>query len=195
MSLYDYDRSVWWEEVDLALLDLLKNFHYVKNNKERVKVPVLFFPLSMNNEKYEYPIVMFRHLNEEFDLERYSALPVQVSIEDNVATYEDSARPYTLNYQLDIIAEKQRDLNYLTKQWSCLVPIRGTIPVVDTEGTTRRCFMSCEPPRQIDYYAVRGEDRLLRTVIKFKVKIELDMGTSYKREVVTQNPSISVNSD
>ena len=195
MSLYDYDRSVWWEEVDKALLELLKNFHYVKNDKKRIKVPVLFFPLSMNTEKYEYPIVMIRHVNEEFDLERYSAYPVQVSVDGNVATYEDSARPYTLNYQLDIITEKQRDLNYLTKQWSCLVPLRGTIPVVDVEGTVRNCFMSCKPPRMIDYYAVRGEDRLLRTVIEFKVQIELDMGTSYKRDIVSKNPIIGVNSN
>lgn len=195
MSLYDYDRSVWWEEVDKALLNLLKNFHYVKNNKERVKVPVLFFPLSMNTEKYEYPIVMFRHLNEEFDLKRYSALPVQVLVEGDTAIYEESAKPYTLNYQLDIITEKQRDLNYLTKQWSCLVPLRGTIPVTDVEGTVRYCYMSCEPPRAIDYYAVRGEDRLLRTVIKFKVQIELDMGSATRKSIVSKNPSITTNSN
>ena len=47
----------------------------------------------------------------------------------------------------------------------------------------------------IDYYAVRGEDRLLRTVIEFKVQIELDMGTSYKRDIVSKNPIIGVNSN
>ena len=95
-----YDNSVWWENVDRALLNMFKGIYIIKTEKgvqTKVPIPVEFFPLNMNTKKYTYPMVMIRHQGETFDIDRYDSNPVQVSQVDGKAIYEDSAIPYKLH--------------------------------------------------------------------------------------------------
>ena len=191
-----YDNSVWWENVDRALLNMFKGIYIIKTEKgvqTKVPIPVEFFPLNMNTKKYTYPMVMIRHQGETFDIDRYDPNPIKVSQVDGKAIYEDSAIPYKLHYQIDIATEKQRDMNNIMKQIITMFRPRGLIKVVDDGGNERNCYYSyvAKPIHQLDYYAVRGEDRLLRTVILFDVNVEVDSGEQREVRIVTKNPIIN----
>lgn len=193
-----YDRSVWWENVDRALLQKFRGICITKTLKgkdNQVPVPVEFFPLNMNTTKYTFPMMMIRHQGETFDMDRYDSSPVRVSQVDGKATYEESAIPYKLHYQIDIATEKQRDMNTIMKQIISMFRPRGMIEVVDDSGVSRSCYYTyvTKPLHNLDYYAIRGEDRLLRTVILFDVNVEIDSGEQREVRIVTQSPTIDTN--
>ena len=188
-----YDRSVWWENVDTSLLNLLKDFYYVKNGSP-VSVPVKMFPINMDTTKLTYPIILVRHSNESFDIDRYDANDVKVSQQDGVAIYEQSAIPYKLSYQIDFVAEKQRDINTLVQQWISTFRPRFYLDVRDNSGEMRKCYVTqVGKPHNVDYQAVRGEDRLLRTVVLFDVNVEIDSGKQKEVRIVTKSPTINNN--
>lgn len=195
-----YDNSVWWENVDEALINQLREFEYpvyTKKGEVMNKVPVHYFPLNSDTTKYEYPMIAIRHATETFDNDRYDPNPIQVAVrEDGFAVFEDPAIPYTLGYQLDIIASKQRDMNYLVKQFISTFKPRGHIEVKDASGNKRSCYYTQYlQSHSVNYQSVRGEDRLLRTIVLFNVSVEVDSGKQREVKIVTKSPIINNSSE
>lgn len=193
-----YDNSIWWENVDKVLLNKFNNIYIIKTEKgvqTKVPIPVEFFPINMDTTEYAFPKIFIRHQGESFDMDRYDANPVRVSQLDGVAIYEESAIPYKLHYQIDIVTEKQRDMNIAVKQILALFRPRGILEVEDDNGVVRNCYYTyfTQPVHELTYSAVRGEDRVLRTVLLFDVNVEIDSGFRREVRIVTKNPNINYN--
>lgn len=181
-----YQRNVWYEEVDTALYNLITKTVFYKTENGEIKFVEPRF--SMDEEdinKMSLPTVLIRSLGEEFDLYRYDPTPTRLEIVgDNKITLEDSAKPYTLKYQLDFLSRYRVDMNDILRSWYNKVPKRFLLDVKDTEGTERKCYMlQVRPSSTLN--RTYGENTLYRTIIQYDIKVEIDEGTTYEVNVAS----------
>lgn len=185
------NRSVWWEEVDIALVDFLnKNVFYKRGSTEK-PVPVHFYPIRDENliKTGLRPGIAIQHLSAKFDGDRYSDEDVVAKVEDGIAYIESSAKPYTLQYQIEFISDLQSDLNYMTRCWHSATGRRFMLDVHDAEGTKRQSYVWVE--RQVNNTVlIEAEERLFRSIVLINVKVELDEGNVRLEHIVSIPPSI-----
>ena len=69
------NRSVWWEEVDQALYDFIKENVFYKRGGKEIPVPIHFYPIKDERliKSGLRPGVAIQHLVEKFDTDRYSS--------------------------------------------------------------------------------------------------------------------------
>lgn len=188
------NRSVWWEEVDRALYEFIsKNVFYKRGGKE-IPVPIHFYPIKDESfiKKGLRPGIAIQHLAEVFDNDRYSPEEVVVSNKDNIAHIEQSAKPFTLQYQIEFMSDLQSDVNYMTRCWHSATGIRFMLPVKDAEGTQRYSYVYVGRHSKT-YITVETEERLIRDIIQINVKVELDEGVVRQEAIVSTPPLISFN--
>lgn len=191
----DYNRSVWWREVDTALFNLISStVYYVKDEKKQYIQPFIYPVNSNSKRKVSFPTVYIRHLGEVLDYYRYDDNPQLVKLDSDTgqAIYENSAMPYTLQYQIDFLAEEQYILNDITRSWEAKIPKRFMLDVKDMSGEDRQCFTLRNVSSPVHLYK-EGETRLFRLCVTLDVRVELDEGTQYIKNVVVEAPSISFN--
>ena len=188
------NRSVWWEEVDQALYDFIKENVFYKRGGKEIPVPIHFYPIKDEHliKSGLRPGVAIQHLVEKFDTDRYSSEEVVTATIDNVAHIEQSAKPYTLQYQIEFISDLQTDVNYMTRCWHSATGMRFMLPVKDAEGTQRYSYVYTNRQAKT-YVTVETEDRLIRDIIQINVKVELDEGIVRQGAIVTTPPIISFN--
>lgn len=182
-----YDRSVWVEEVDRGLYNLIKQIvKYPDYNNTPIDVTPTF-PLDATDIKdIELPTVIIKHIGETFDMDRYDPnnTLVTVSTTQTKVIREDLAKPYNLNYQLDFISEYKEDMNMMTKYWSAIVGKRYMLPVTTVDGQPMTCYMYLvKPPSVMNQQ--KGDLALFRTIMLYDIKVELDLGVSTESDIVT----------
>ena len=105
-------ESVWFEQVDSALMKLLRTV--IQIDGKPVKVVIRKPDEDFNDE--DYPVVSIYNLYDRFSKSRYSPEPVVVykNYDSNFAIVEKSALPYDLFYQIDFWANLQSDMKIYT---------------------------------------------------------------------------------
>lgn len=182
--------SVWFEQVDSALMKLLRTV--IQIDGKPVKVVVRKPDEDFNEE--DYPLVSIYNLNDRFSKIRYSSEPVVVSrnIEKNLAVIEEPALPYDLSYQIDFWANLQSDINSMTKQWKTYSKSWFNLDVLDESGELRSCFvLSKNDFGKSDL--VKNGKRLFHSFGTYKVQVELDSAQQRVESMVTGTPDVQLN--
>lgn len=164
-------ESVWFEQVDNALMKLLSTV--IQIDGKPVKVVIRKPDEDFNEE--DYPVVSLYNLYDRFSKDRYSPEPVVVSrdFKNNYAILEESALPYDLFYQIDFWATLQSDMNSMLKQWKSFAPFWFNLDVLDESGNLRSCFvLSTNDFNKSDL--MREGKRLFHSFGTYKVQVELD---------------------
>lgn len=179
-------QSVWYEEVDRGLKQLVK--------KTLGDIPVIFTPNRDSNldgkenpySKPTYPYVRILHLGEAFDPVRFSRNDILLSTdpENNQAIIGKSARPYNLNYQIELIANKQLISNDITRLWNFEVIDKYNLDVLDKSGNPRNCYMTRTVATTV-MEADQLDDKIFRNIYKYKIRVELDEQITYTVPMVT----------
>ena len=177
------NESVWFEQVDIALVRLLK--HTIQVDGKPVKVVVRKPDEDFNEE--DYPLVSITNLFDTFATHRYSPEPVVVSREEefNQLVTEESALPHDLHYQIDFWSTLQTDINSMTKQWKTFAKRWFNLSVFDESGTERSCFVLLKNDfRRADL--VKEGKRLFHGFESLKIQVELDDRVKTTVPMVTQ---------
>lgn len=173
-------NSVWYGEVDLALVKLLKKIFgesiqvYFNSNRD------------LNDKKIVYPYIKITHLGEKFAFDRYDPNRQLVSIDTDrmTAVIEDSALPYNLEYQIDLISDTNKGNNSNTLKWISNVRPFSTLKVIDNGGIERSCFMSCKQP--VNLQETTKDDKVIfRHIIRATIRVEVDESTPEEVKMAT----------
>lgn len=183
-------ESVWFEQVDIALVELLRNT--IKIDGKPVKVAVRKPDDDFNEE--DYPLVSIYNLYDRFSKDRYSPEPVVVSRDEstNSAVLEESALSYDLFYQIDFWASLQSDMNSMTRQWKAFASFWFNLNVHDESGNPRSCFvLSQNDFNKADL--MKRSKRLFHSFGTYKVQVEIDDNVSTVTPMLTHTPEPEVN--
>ena len=177
-------KSVWYEQVDIALVELLRNT--IRLDGKPVKVVVRKPDEDFNSE--EYPVVSIYSLYDRFAKLRYSSEQVVLSRdpEGNTLVLEESALPYDLFYQIDFWSTLQSDMNEMTKQWKVFSRSWFNLSVLDESGTQRSCFvLSRNDFNKADL--LKEGKRLYHSFGTYKIQVELDESVPQTHPMVTES--------
>lgn len=183
--------SVWFEEVDIGLINEIKDTVRVKNSNGvlvALKDKALIVRKPEEDFKLEvFPCVSIYNLSYRHDPIRYNPAPVRVGEDLNrkIAVLEDPAVPFNLDYQIDFWAEYQEDMNSMTSTWLRKHFRQFNLKVIDDGGTKRTC--NCLAKGSITKSdLVLGGKRLFHSIIKLQIWVELDDETRYNKPMVVQ---------
>lgn len=181
--------NVWFEEVNIGLINEIKNTVRVRNangvlvaledNQIIIRKPEEDFKLEV------FPCVSIYNLSYGHDPIRYNPSPVIVGDdkEKNALIMEESATPFNLLYQLDFWSRYQTDMDYMTKKWLMKHFRQFNLSVIDDGGTERSCNCLIQGKATKSDLVLEGE-RLFHTIIKYLIWVELDDETRYNKPKV-----------
>lgn len=175
-------ESVWFEQVDIALVNLLSNL--IRIDGKPVKVVIRKPDDDFTTE--DYPLISVYNLYDRFSVSRYSPEPVVVSKDEksNSLLVEESALPYDLFYQIDFWANLQSDMNSMTRQWKSYSKMWFNLDVTDESGNPRSCFvLSQNDFNKSDLLS--GGKRLFHSFGTYKIQVELDDNVQSKLPMIT----------
>lgn len=170
-------NSVWYEQVDIALIDLV---HRVlgKDMKVRFRGEDDFTDIAP-------PYVAIEHLGETFDKFRYDKTPVRVGNKEGCIVIEESAKPYTLHYQVTLTTDTITEMNRMSMLWNNEVLAHYNLDVIDMGGTKRSSFMSVQG-RPIQQSEGQNEDRIFRSTYLYNIWVEIDEVKSDIKPIVQE---------
>ena len=183
--------NVWFEEVNIGLLEEIKNTVRVKNSKgvlKALKDEALLIRKPEEDFKLEvFPCVSIYNLSYKHDPVRYNPSPVIVEEDDKnkVVVMEDSAVPFNLDYQIDFWAKYQEDMDCMTRTWLSKHFRQFNLKVVDDGGVERTCNCLIQGSVAKSDLVLNGE-RLFHSIIKYQIWVELDDETRYNKPMVIQ---------
>ncbi len=169
-------ETVWFEQVDEALLTLIKSIVQLPNS-EGVLTPV-YTQVRKPDEDFKietYPAVSIYNLYSSLDKMRLDDRYVQVSrdTENAVAVYERTAIPYNLFYQIDFWSRYQSDMNEMTRKWIGHTGRDFNLPVKDMSGNDRSSFvLLTDDLVKSDF--ITGSDRTFHSAMTYRIYVEVD---------------------
>ena len=181
-------KSVWFEEIDRALIEFISSKVQLYSRGKGVLVPV---PVSIRKPEEDfkvehYPSITLANLYSEFSIERYNKLEsvVSVDIEKHEAVVEESALSFDLSYQIDFWSMTAEHMNEMTLQWLSRTGRHFNLPVVDKSGEQRSSFVLLRDTlKRQDYF--QGDKRLLHSFLTYRIYVELDEGIRRTVPIVT----------
>lgn len=183
--------NVWFEEVNIGLLEEIKNTVRVKNSKgvlKALKDEALLIRKPEEDFKLEvFPCVSIYNLSYKHDPVRYNPSPVIIEEDEKnkVVVMEDSAVPFNLDYQIDFWAKYQEDMDCMTRTWLSKHFRQFNLKVVDDGGVERTCNCLIQGSVAKSDLVLNGE-RLFHSIIKYQIWVELDDETRYNKPMVIQ---------
>ena len=183
--------NVWFEEVNIGLLEEIKNTVRIKNSKgvlNALKDEALLIRKPEEDFKLEvFPCVSIYNLSYKHDPVRYSPSPVIIEEdeENKVVVMEDPAVPFNLDYQIDFWAKYQEDMDCMTRTWLSKHFRQFNLKVVDDGGVERTCNCLIQGSVVKSDLVLNGE-RLFHSIIKYQIWVELDDETRYNKPMVIQ---------
>ena len=181
--------SVWFEQVDSALVKLLRTV--IQIDGKPVKVVIRKPDEDFSEE--DYPIVSIYNLYDRFSKGRYSSEPVVISRNEgeHSLVLEESALPYDLFYQIDFWATLQSDRNSMVKQWKAFSKFWFNLNVIDESGTPRSCFvLSRNDFNRADL--MKDGKRLFHSFGTYRVQVEIDENVRTEVPMLTHTPEVQV---
>lgn len=192
-----YDRSVWIDEVDRGLYNIISSVVAYKDKQGKLqKVKPRFSISNTDIDNIQYPVVLVRTPTETFDMNRYdynnNMVVTSYDMDNSTMTTEDLAKPYNLTYQIDFIAQYKEDLNLMLKFWYNKIGKRFMLPVVRADGEKDSCYMYQQsPPSNADINL--GKQVLYRIVLMYTIQVEIDMGETNIENMIT-SVNLNINS-
>ena len=178
------NTSAWTEQVDTALVTLLKDTLIIPDAEVDV------FVTKPDKDFYieSYPCAAVHNLYTRFDEDRY--YPSQkrlVSLDTNagVAVCQDVPLPFKLNYQIDFWSKFKTDMNLMSAQWLSKYPNFFNLPIIDEAGNERSLFAQRKDsftPR--DYFEKR--ERIFHANMTYEIWGDLDYTVPVSGKVFTE---------
>lgn len=180
-------ESVWFEQVDEALIAYIQNIVKLKNSNGVLSpVPVKIRKPDEDFKIETYPSITLYNLYSVRDEVRYYPEPVVISRDEANATLieEQSAIPYNLYYQIDFWARLQSHMNDMTRLWLGHNPDRCfNLPVKDLSGNDRSSFvLLTDDLKKSDL--LNGTDRTFHSMLTYRVWVELDEKITVEKPMV-----------
>lgn len=180
------NSSIWFEEVDTALVNLIQKVVKLKTPNGVVPCPVVIRKPEDDFKIEQYPCISIYLLNAQIDKERLDDvyLTVDKDIDNHVIISEKGAIPYNLFYQIDFYTQYQTDINNITSQWLAFARRDFNLELVDMEGTERNTFvLQTEDLFRSDL--LNGNSRIFHAVVTYRIYAELKDNNKVIRPMVT----------
>lgn len=183
--------NVWFEEVNIGLINELRNTIKVKNYSGVLAfLPENAFTVRKPEEDFKsetYPCVSIYPLDYKHNPLRYNPNPVAVGYdkENKVINLEDQAVSFDLGYQIDFWAKYQTDMDDMMKTWLMKHFRQFNLSVVDDGGVTRSCNVLAEG----SFFRsdlVQNKERLFHAFGKYRIWVEIDDETVYNKPMVDE---------
>ena len=183
--------NVWFEEVNTGLIKEIRDSVRIKDRKGRL-VPLddkaIVVRKPEEDFKFEvFPCVSIYNSTFYHDPLRYNPTPVKIGEykEENLAVMEEPAIPFVLNYQIDFWAEYQVDRDTMIRTWLMKHFRQFNLDVLDDWGVDRSC--NClKQGSVVNSDLVRNGERLLHSIIKYQIWVELDEEIRYNKPMANK---------
>ena len=183
--------NVWFEEVNTGLIKEIRDSVRIKDRKGCL-VPLddkaIVVRKPEEDFKFEvFPCVSIYNSTFYHDPLRYNPTPVKVGEykEENLAIMEEPAIPFVLNYQIDFWAEYQVDRDTMIRTWLMKHFRQFNLDVLDDWGVDRSC--NClKQGSVVNSDLVRNGERLLHSIIKYQIWVELDEEIRYNKPMANK---------
>ena len=184
-------ESVWFEQVDTALINYIKGIVKLPNsNGVLAPVPVKIRKPDEDFKIEEYPCITLYNLYSVRDEVRY--FPDTVVVERDPVNHrlieEKSAIPYSLFYQVDFWSRQQSQMNDMTRMWLGHHPDKCfNLPVKDLSGNDRDSFvLMTDDLKKSDF--LTDTKRTFHSVLTYRVWVELDERIRTEGYLITEIP-------
>lgn len=184
-------ESVWFEQVDTALINYIKGIVKLPNDSGILTpVPVKIRKPDEDFKIEEYPCITLYNLYSVRDEVRY--FPDTVIVDRDIPNHklieEKSAIPYSLFYQIDFWSRQQSQMNDMTRLWLGYHPDRCfNLPVKDLSGNNRESFvLMTDDLKKSDF--LTDTQRTFHSVLTYKVWVEIDERIRTEGYLVTSIP-------
>lgn len=183
--------NVWFEEVNIALIKEIQNTVKIKSKTgATVSIPPESVIVRKPEEDFKmekFPCVSIYNTGYKRDLFRGSSEPIVVSVDklNKQATMEDPSVPFTLNYQIDLWAKYQEDMDIMTRTWLMKHNRQFNLDVIDDGGTKRSCNCLCGS-NIVKSDLVQNKERLFHSIISMTIWVELDEENRYNVSIITE---------
>lgn len=181
--------NVWFEEVNIGLLNEIKNTVRIKDaNGVLVELPDEALVVRKPEEDFKFetfPCISIYNRNYRYDPLRYNPSPVIVGQDEEKAevTLEEPAIPFRLEYQIDFWSKYQTDMDTMTRTWLMSHFRQFNLSVVDDGGTERTC--NCLSKGSIiKSDLVMNKERLFHSIANIQIWVELDEEKRYNKPMV-----------
>ena len=183
--------NVWFEEVNAGLIKEIRDSVRIKD-RNGCLVPLddkaIVVRKPEEDFKFEvFPCVSIYNSTFYHDPLRYNPTPVKVGEykEENLAIMEEPAIPFVLNYQIDFWAEYQVDRDTMIRTWLMKHFRQFNLDVLDDWGVDRSC--NClKQGSVVNSDLVRNGERLLHSIIKYQIWVELDEEIRYNKPMANK---------
>lgn len=189
------DQSVWYEQIDTALVKFLSSNLKVIDNDTTISVPSFVRKAEEDFKVETYPSTSVYCLFSSFDFERYR--------NETIVDHKNSAGkclvyhpmlPFKFQYQIDFWTKFQIHKNQLIAQWLNLhrFGTRINLPVTDASGVVRDTHMALVGgiTHQDE---VSGTQRTFRTIFTYNIWAELDNNYEEFSSIInTVQPNVSI---
>lgn len=177
LSNVETSQSVWFEQVDTALITLLQKIITLRNQSgELISVPAMVRKVDEDFEIEKYPSVSVYNLYSRLDRFRYFPLiPTAISrdTENHTVVMEESSIPFKLTYQIDFWSLLQGDMNDMLRKWLSYAGNDFNLYLKDMSGIERSSFViQKDTLRKQDI--LEGEKRIFHSMLTYDVWVEID---------------------
>jgi hypothetical protein len=171
-------ESVWFEEIDTALIDYINSV---------VSVPVQVRKPELDFKDEEYPIITIYNLYPRYDIMRKSEDKVVSKDETNkVHTIEAGAEPFNLAYQIDFWSMLHSDMNDMLQKWLYKHSRDFMLPVKDKSGNQRYSYATRNGDGITRSDEFTGNKRLYHSTYTYNIRVELDEKSQVTKPMVTE---------
>lgn len=184
-------QSVWFEQVDTALINYIKGIVKLPDSKGVLTpVPVKIRKPDEDFKIEEYPCITLYNLYSVRDEVRYfpDTVVVERDLVNNKLIEENSAIPYSLFYQIDFWARQQSQMNDMTRIWLGHHPDRCfNLPVKDLSGNDRDSFVLMTDDLKKSDFLLKN-DRTFHSILTYRVWVEIDERIRTEGYLITEIP-------
>ncbi len=167
-------QSVWFEEIDTALISFIKSkIPSIVPGKE---LGVYVRKPDEDFKKEDYPFITIQNLYSRPDSFRQfqDPLPVRGDADLIAVTMEDPAIAYDLWYQIDFWALFIPHMNLMTQKWIAGVKNRWfNLDVLDQEGNHRNIF-ALQQNNLAKSDLLDGSKRIFHSILTYRIYTEID---------------------
>lgn len=187
--------SVWYQQVEEALMDLVKKTIIINNVgvKTIIRSPEPEFAIE------EFPSVSISNIGTYFDKSRFEDYWArgEKHLSENKLEILPPAFPYNLDYQIDLWSHYHSQINDMSRMWLGNVSPHHVLTVVESteviDGETvqnlRDCTMFAIGVQEADI--VTNNKRIFHRIYQYRIWVELDERLPILKPMVTVAPEIT----
>ena len=180
------DESVWYKQIDTALVKYLSENLSTECNGIKTAVPSSVRKSEEDFKVESYPCTSVYCLSSVIDYDRLSNQTVNRYLGEN-CLINYPVIPFKLQYQIDFWTKYQTQRDILTSQWLRLHSFgtRLNLPVLDASGVERLANMSLSGSI-VNQDDITGVDRLFRSIFTYNIWAEIDNVAEFNVPAVKQ---------